>query len=90
MARKRVQNRFGNCIWRFESSHPSQTVRSLRGKFLMAHAVDQDITDSYTNVSALRKRLREAAETVAAFIVRHAGCNPSKPGLRGDDQIVMS
>jgi hypothetical protein len=42
----------------------------------MAHAVDQDITDSYTNVSALREQLREAAETVAAFIVRLAGCNP--------------
>ena len=42
----------------------------------MTHAVDQDITDSYTNVSALREQLREATETVAAFIIRHAGCNP--------------
>jgi hypothetical protein len=24
----------------------------------------------------LREQLREAAETIAAFIVRHAGCNP--------------
>ena len=31
---------------------------------------------SYTNVSALREQLREAAEAIAAFIVRHAGCNP--------------
>ena len=36
----------------------------------------QDITNSYTNVSALREQLHEAAETVAAFIARHAGCNP--------------
>jgi hypothetical protein len=29
-----------------------------------------------TNVSALWEQFREAAETVAAFIVRHAGCDP--------------
>ena len=45
-------------------------------KLLMAHAVDQDITDSYTNVSALREQLRGAAEMVAAFITQHAGCDP--------------
>ena len=52
-------------------------IERFRIKLLMAHAVDQDITyNSYTNVSALREQLREATETVAAFIVRHAGCNP--------------
>ena len=50
--------------------------RRFRVKLLMAHAVDQDITDSYTNVSALREQLREAAEAIAAFIVQHGGCNP--------------
>jgi hypothetical protein len=45
-------------------------------KLLKAHAVDQDITDSYTNVSALREQLREAAEVVAAFIAQHADRDP--------------
>jgi hypothetical protein len=45
-------------------------------KLLMGHAVDQDITDSYTNVSALRDQLREAAEAVAGFITQHAGRDP--------------
>jgi len=51
-------------------------------------AADQDIADSYTNVSALGEQLREAAETVAAFIVRRmqSGCRvdqaPTKSGHR--------
>jgi hypothetical protein len=45
-------------------------------EFARVLAADQEITDSYTNVSAVREQLREAAETVAAFIVRRAGCNP--------------
>jgi hypothetical protein len=60
----------------FETLGRAAGIERFRVKLLMAHAVDQDITDSYTNVSALREQLREAAETVAAFIVRHAGCNP--------------
>jgi hypothetical protein len=58
----------------FETLGRAAGIERFRIKLLMAHAVDQDITDSYTNVSALREQLREAAETVAAFIVRHAGC----------------
>jgi hypothetical protein len=60
----------------FETLGRAAGIERFRVKLLMAHAVEQDITDSYTNVSALREQLREAAETVAAFIVRHAGCNP--------------
>jgi hypothetical protein len=60
----------------FETLGRAVGIERFRVKLLMAHAVDQDITDSYTNVSALREQLREAAETVAAFIVRHADCNP--------------
>jgi hypothetical protein len=43
----------------------------------MAHAVDRDITDSHTNVSALLDQLREATEAVAAFTTQHAGCDPT-------------
>jgi hypothetical protein len=60
----------------FETLGRAARIERFRVKLLMAHAVDQDITDSYTNVSALREQLREATETVAAFIIRHAGCNP--------------
>jgi integrase len=60
----------------FETLGRAAGIERFRVKLLMAHAVDQDITDSHTNVSALREQLREAAEAVAAFIVRHAGCNP--------------
>jgi hypothetical protein len=51
-------------------------IERFRVKLLMAHAVDQDITDSYTNVSALREQLCEAADAAAEFIKRHAGCDP--------------
>lgn len=60
----------------FETLGRAAGIERFRVKLLMAHAIDQDITDSYTNVSALRDQLREAAECVAAFIARHAGCDP--------------
>ena len=60
----------------FETFGRAAGIERFRVKLLMGHAVDQDITDSYTNVSALREQLREAAEAVAAFITRHAGCDP--------------
>jgi hypothetical protein len=59
----------------FETLGRAAGVERFRVKLLMAHAVDQDITDSYTNVSALRDQLREAAETISAFIAKHAGCD---------------
>jgi site-specific recombinase XerD len=60
----------------FETLGRAAGIERFRIKLLMAHAVDHDITDSYTNVSALRDQLREAAEAVAGFISQHAGCNP--------------
>jgi Arm DNA-binding domain/Phage integrase family len=60
----------------FETFGRAAGIERFRMKLLMAHAVDQDITDSYTNVSALREQLREAAEAVAAFITQHGGCDP--------------
>jgi hypothetical protein len=60
----------------FETLGRAAGIERFRVKLLMAHAVDSDITDSYTNVSALRDQLRAATQTVAAFITQHAGCDP--------------
>jgi site-specific recombinase XerD len=60
----------------FETFGRAAGIERFRVKLLMGHAVDQDITDSYTNVSALRDQLREAAEAVAGFITQHAGRDP--------------
>jgi hypothetical protein len=65
----------------FETLGRAAGIERFRVKLLMAHAVDQDITDSYTNVSALREQLREAAETVGGV---HRPARRLQPGCRVD------
>jgi integrase len=44
-------------------------IDRLRLKILMNHALDRDVTDSYTNVPALFDSLMDAQQRVSAFIV---------------------
>ena len=45
-------------------------VDRLRLKILMNHALDRDVTDSYTNVPALFDSLMDAQRTISALIMR--------------------
>ena len=45
-------------------------IDRLRVKILMNHAIDHDVTDSYTNVPALFGSLMEAQEKISNFIAR--------------------
>ncbi len=47
-------------------------VDRLRLKILMNHAIENDVTDSYTNVPALFASLLEAQESISTFISKHA------------------
>ena len=44
-------------------------IDRLRLKILMNHALDRDVTDSYTNVPALFDSLMDAQQRISAFIV---------------------
>ena len=44
-------------------------IDRLRLKILMNHALDRDVTDSYTNVPALFDSLMDAQERISAFIL---------------------
>lgn len=44
-------------------------VDRLRLKILMNHAIDDDVTDAYANVPALFASLREAQESISAFVM---------------------
>ncbi|MPZ37106.1 MAG: tyrosine-type recombinase/integrase [Rhizobiales bacterium] len=44
-------------------------IDRLRVKILMNHAIDGDVTDSYTNVPALFSSLMEAQERISAYII---------------------
>jgi integrase len=45
-------------------------IDRLRLKILMNHAVERDVTDSYTNVPALFDSLMEAQERISAYIMK--------------------
>jgi integrase len=45
-------------------------IDRLRLKILMNHAVERDVTDSYTNVPALFDSLMDAQQRISAFIMR--------------------
>ena len=45
-------------------------IDRLRVKILMNHAIDHDVTDSYTNVPALFGSLMEAQEKISSFILQ--------------------
>ena len=55
-------------------------IDRLRLKILMNHALDRDVTDSYTNVPALFDSLMDAQQRISGFIVksmldhRHEAC----------------
>lgn len=44
-------------------------IDRLRLKILMNHALDRDVTDSYTNVPALFESLMDAQQRISAFII---------------------
>ena len=53
-------------------------IDRLRLKILMNHALDRDVTDSYTNVPALFDSLMDAQQKISAFIITNMVVDQAK------------
>lgn len=62
-------------------------IDRLRVKILMNHAIDGDVTDSYTNVPALFSSLMEAQEMISDHIMKNMMAADVVPAKRGSTSL---